>query len=180
MEKGAKGKIDKLMKFLRDTDTMADMYSKYIPKRYQKGQMRSIMVTLSLQWSKGEKLCDILNVSRYEGEEGMDNIDDTIKLLQNTISFNLPLLLKPIYAMKKPESCFLTSMQAGAFSGVVHCMIEMGILRETALFLYKELFDDNDTKKENRLELERLIRTKIKEKYKELPYWIRVQLDFLV
>ena len=180
MEKGAKGKLDRLMKFLRDTDATADMYSKYIPKRYQKGQMRSIMVGLSLQWSKGEKLCNILNAPRYDGDEGMDNIDDTIELLQNTISFNLPLLLKPIYDMKNPESCFLTCMQAGAFSSLARCMIEMGIPRETALFLYKELFDEKDSKEENRLTLEQLIRRKIRQKYKELPYWIQVQLDFLV
>lgn len=180
MEKGAKGKLDKLMKFLRDTDATADMYSKYIPKRYQKGQMRSIMVGLSLQWSNGEKLCNILNAPRYDGDEGMDNIDDTIELLQNTISFNLPLLLKPIYDMKNPESCFLTCMQAGAFSSLARCMIEMGIPRETALFLYKELFDEKDSKEENRLTLEQLIRRKIRQKYKELPYWIQVQLDFLV
>lgn len=180
MEKGAKGKLDKLMKFLRDTDATADMYSKYIPKRYQKGQMRSIMVGLSLQWSNGEKLCNILNAPRYDGDEGMDNIDDTIELLQNTISFNLPLLLKPIYDMKNLESCFLTCMQAGAFSSLARCMIEMGIPRETALFLYKELFDEKDSKEENRLTLEQLIRRKIRQKYKELPYWIQVQLDFLV
>ena len=180
MEKGAKGKIDKMMKFLRDTEATADMYNKYIPPKYQNGQMRSIMVGLSLQWSKGEKLCDILKDSRYDGDEGMDNIDDTIELLQNVISFNLPLLLKPIYDIKNPQSSFLTCMQAGAFSNIVRGMIEMGIPRETALYLYKELFGEKECKEENRLELEQIIRTKIQQEYKILPYWVQVQLDFLV
>lgn len=180
MEKGAKGKIDKMMKFLRDTEATTDMYNKYIPPKYQNGQMRSIMVGLSLQWSKGEKLCDILKESRYDGEEGMDNIDDTIELLQNVISFNLPLLLKPIYDIKNPQSSFLTCMQAGAFSNTVRGMIEMGIPRETALYLYKELFGEKECKEESRLELEQIIRTKIQQQHKKLPYWIQVQLDFLV
>lgn len=180
MEKGAKGKIDKMMKFLRDTEATTDMYNKYIPPKYQNGQMRSIMVGLSLQWSKGEKLCDILKDSRYDGEEGMDNIDDTIELLQNVISFNLPLLLKPIYDIKNPQSSFLTCMQAGAFSNTVRGMIEMGIPRETALYLYKELFGEKECKEESRLELEQIIRTKIQQQHKKLPYWIQVQLDFLV
>lgn len=180
MEKGAKGQIDKMMKFLRDTVATADMYNKYIPPKYQNGQMRSIMVGLSLQWSKGDKLCDILKESRYDGDEGMDNIDDTIELLQNVISFNLPLLLKPIYDIKNPQSSFLTCMQAGAFSNIVRGMIEMGIPRETALYLYKELFGEKECKEENRLELEQIIRTKIQHEYKILPYWVQVQLDFLV
>ena len=52
--------------------------------------MRSIMSSLSLQWANGKALCEILNNSRYEGDDGADNIDSTIELLQNTISYNLP------------------------------------------------------------------------------------------
>ncbi len=37
---------------------------------------------------------------------------------------------------------------SGAFGNVVRCMIEMEIYRETALFLYKELFDEKDSKEE--------------------------------
>lgn len=180
MEKGAKGKIDKIMRFLRDTEETSDMYSKYVPAMYQNGKMRSIMVGLSLKWANGEKLSEILSDSRYDGEDGMDNIDNTIELLQNTISFSLPLLLRPIYDMWKPESCFLTCMQAGAFSNIVRCMIEMGIPRETALFLYEELFEEKDCTEEDKLELDRIVREKVQQGYNELPYWIRVQLDFLV
>ncbi len=180
MEKGAKGKIDKIMRFLRDTEETVDMYRKYVPTMYQNGKMRSIMVGLSLKWANGEKLSEILSDSRYDGEDGMDNIDNTIELLQNTISFSLPLLLRPIYDMWKPESCFLTCMQAGAFSNIVRCMIEMGIPRETALFLYEELFKEKDCTEEDKLKLDRIIREKVQQGYNELPYWIRVQLDFLV
>ena len=180
MEKGAKGKIDKIMRFLRDTEETSDMYSKYVPDMYQNGKMRSIMVGLSIKWANGEKLREILSDSRYDGEDGMDNIDNTIELLQNTISFSLPLLLRPIYDMWKPESCFLTCMQAGAFSNIVRCMIEMGIPRETALFLYEELFDEKDCSEEDKLKLDKIVREKVQQGYSELPYWIRVQLDFLV
>jgi hypothetical protein len=180
MEKGARGKIDKLMKFLRDTDETADMYDKYVPRKYQNGKFRSIMVSLSIQWATGEKLRDILKGERYDGEEGMDNIDDTIELLQNTISFSIPLLLKPIYDMKNPDSCFLTCMQAGALCNTIRCMIEMGIPRETALYLFDEVFNKKDYERENKTELENEIRKKIKEKYIQLPYWIRTQLEFLV
>lgn len=121
-----------------------------------------------------------MNNSRYDGDEGADNIDNTIELLQNTISFNLPLLLKPLYDMKQPESPFLKCVQVGAFGVVERCMIEMGIPRESALFLYKEIFGGKEIKVEHRLELEQIIREKIRLEYKNIPYWIRVQLDFLI
>lgn len=60
------------------------------------------MVNLSIQCINGEN-SRYLKDGRYDGEEGMDNIDDTIELLQNTISFSMPLLLKPIYDMKKAD-----------------------------------------------------------------------------
>lgn len=110
-------------------DVTAEMYNKNIPSTYRKKTMRSIMSSLSLQWATGKALCEILNNSRYEGDDGADNIDSTIELLQNTISYNLPLLLKPLYDMKQSESPFLKCMQVGAFGVVERCMIEMGVPR---------------------------------------------------
>lgn len=180
MEKGAKGKLDRAMYFLRDNAATVEMYNKNIPSKYRKGAMRSIMSDLSLQWANGKALCEILNNPRYDGDKGADNIDSTIELLQNTISFNLPLLLKPLYDMKQPESPFLKCMQVGAFNAVERCMIEMGIPRETALFLYKEIFGEKEIKVEKRLDLEEIIREKIRLEYRNMPYWIQVQLDFLI
>lgn len=180
MEKGLKAKIDKVMLFLRDTKETTDMYDKYVPKDYRKGMMRGIMISQSIQWSKGTPLCEILENPRYDGEEGADNIDGTIALLQNTISFSMPLLLKPIYDMRKPESIFLTCMQAGAISNTVRCKIEMGIPRETALSLFKNEFENKECKADTKMELEDAIRDKIKVFYDELTYWTKVQLDFLL
>ena len=181
MERNAKSRLDDVLRYLRDTDETASMYNKYIPKQYKDGNKRSIMISLGLKWAKGDALNDILSGSWYEGDEGEEHIDDTIELLQNTISYGLPLLLKPIYDMKNPDSCFLTCMQLGAFDQLTRCMIEMGIPRETALFLYKKIFAGNDLKDiKNGLEIEKIVRNRIKESYYELPYWIRVQVDFLI
>ena len=40
--------------------------------------------------------------------------------------------------------------------------------------------DGKEIKVENRLELEQIIREKIRLEYKNIPYWIQVQLDFLI
>lgn len=180
MERGAKGKLDKAMRFLRENAATVEMYNKNIPQTYRKDAKRSIMTDLSLQWSNGTPLCELLADSRYDGDEGADNIDNTIELLQKTISFNLPLLLKPLYDMKQPESVFLKCMQVGAFNATERCMIEMGIPREAALFLYKEFFVDKEVKIESRSELELMVRERIRQVHRNIPYWVRVQLEFLI
>lgn len=91
-----------------------------------------------MKWSLEKSLREILSDKRYEGDSGADNIDETIELLQNAVSFSIPLLLKPIFDIKNPESCFLICMQAGAFNIPSRYMIEMGIARETAIYLYNE------------------------------------------
>ena len=82
--------------------------------------------------------------------------------------------------MKQPESPFLKCMHVGAFSVVERCIVEMGIPRESALFLYKEIFDEKEIKVENRLEFEQIIIEKIPLEYKNIPYWIQAQLNFLI
>ena len=178
-EKGAKSKMDNILKWLRDKDETAFMYKKYIPSTYQIGKARGTMVSLSLQWASGKKLCEILQQDIYKGSEGSDKIDETIELLQNTISFNLPLLLKPLYDIKNPDSCFLVCMQSGATNSISRAMIEMGIPRETSLYLYDTIFFHLNRNEQDEL-CEEAIREKIKLNYNNLPYWIQVQLSFIV
>lgn len=177
-EKGAKNKLDKILKWLRDKKETAYMYRKYIPSLYQTGQSRSIMVSLGLDWAKGIKLYNIFNNDRYKGDIGAEKIDETIELLQQTISFNLPLLLKPIYDIENPDSCFLACMQLGAINNITRAMIEMGIPRETSLYLFEKLFLDFKGNEKSELSEEN-IREIIKQHYDNLPYWIQVQLNFI-
>lgn len=177
-EKGAKNKLDKILKWLRDKEETAFMYKKYIPSLYQNGQSRSIMVSLGLHWANGIKLYDIFNNDRYKGDSGAEKIDETIELLQQTISFNLPLLLKPIYDIKNPDSCFLVCMQLGAINNITRAMIEMGIPRETSLYLFEKIFLNFKGNEKSELSEEN-IREIIKQHYDNLPYWIQVQLNFI-
>lgn len=177
-EKGAKNKLNKILKWLRDKEETAFMYKKYIPSLYQNGQSRSIMVSLGLHWANGIKLYDIFNNDRYKGDSGAEKIDETIELLQKTISFNLPLLLKPIYDIKNPDSCFLVCMQLGAINNITRAMIEMGIPRETSLYLFEKIFLNFKGNEKNELSEEN-IREIIKQHYDNLPYWIQVQLNFI-
>lgn len=179
-EKGAKEKINNALRFLRDTEETFNMYNRYIPSKYQNGKMRSIMLTLCMKWSKEKSLREILDDKRYDGNDGADNIDETIELLENTVSFGLPLLLKPVFDMKNPESTVLPCMQTGAYNIATRSMIEMGIARETSLYLFQNILLDVDLSNQEKDEIETVIRATIKENYEKLPYWIKVQVEYLI
>ena len=59
-------------------------------------------------------LSEILSGERYSGEDVTENIDNMIDTLQKIVSFNIPLLLKPIFDIFENDSIFLLCMQAGA------------------------------------------------------------------
>lgn len=182
-KRGVCAKLNRMFKFLRDTPETNVMYKKYIPKRFQKGSTRSYLLNLCMSWSNETTLFDILSSNDYQNkaeDKIEDEIEDTIETLQNTVSYRVPLLLKPIFDIKNPDSVFLSSMQAGAYRTIPKNLIEMGIPRESALFIDKNIFN-NFKIEEN--EEPFLIKEKLKkvviEKRDTLPFWINEQLDVL-
>lgn len=175
-ERGAKAKIDRMFKFMRETPETSAMYERHIPKEFRRGSKRSMLIDLCMKWSKEITLYKILLDKKYEGDNGADEIENTIYVLQNVVSFHVPLLLKPIFDIKNPESPFLICMQAGAVHPITRKMVELGIPRETAIYLYQIIYSD---KKDIENIEEKDIRKNILEKFNEFPYWIKVQLDFL-
>ena len=175
-DKDAKKKLANILKWLRDSSKTECMYYKYISNEYSSGQKRHMMCEKAIKWAKEEKLSDLLRDNYYDGEKGMDHIDDTINMLEQIVSYKLPMLLKPIYDMKLPESTFLSSLQTGAIKPITRRMIEIGIPRETAIFIDEQLFSDMNDKNEVD---EFFIRKMIKDNYNSLPYWIQVQISYL-
>ena len=174
-ERGAKTKINKAMKFLRDNEITAPVYEKYIPERYRAGRNRSWLINLSFQWANSVKLKDILDDKQYGDEDGADKIEETIEVLQNIVSYNLPLLLKPLFDMRRTENTVLSSLKSGTMNQIINEMIEMGIPRETALYLKDKFFND-DEKTDISSES---IKAILYENMPKLSKWIQVQLRFL-
>lgn len=176
LEKGAITKFDNMLKFLRDNTKTRSMYNKYIPKKYREGRTRGILKDLCINWARETPLSDILGKAIKNKINPEDIIEDTIDLLQNTISYSIPLLLKPIFDIKNPNSTFITCMQSGAYNDISKTLIEMGVPRECAIYLSKTLFNNIKLEKDN---FKENIRNILKNKIASLPYWIQVQLDFL-
>lgn len=179
-ERGAKARLDEMLKFLRDNALTNAMYLRSIPPANQHGVGRSILCSLCMDWCCEKPLAQILSGSRYNGDQATEEIDNTIDLLQNTVSFKVPILIKPIFDILRPDSIFLLCMQAGAYMPLTRSMIEIGIPRETALYLGHVCFDDKQYKHlSDKDDIESIIRTVICQKFESLPYWIQVQLSFL-
>lgn len=180
VDKGIKNKIDEMMKFLRDTPETKEMYNRYVNEKFREGRGRGIFVSNVIKWTRGISLKDILSKGKYDGEKGQDEIEDMIKVLENDIAYSFPLLLKPLFDMKNPVSNMLSSMQAGASDILTRRMIEKGVPRETAILLMDKYFTTAEKMILDSDVVERKLREAIKNHYEEYPYWVKIQLEFLV
>ena len=52
--------------------------------------------------------------------------------------------------------------------------------RETALYLYDEVFTGKQKESDDEEDLEQKIRNQLQKSFNDLPYWVQVQLDFLI
>jgi hypothetical protein len=95
-DRGARARLDEMLKFLRDNSSTSYMYNRYIPQQYREGKGRSLLCSACMDWSCEKPLSEILSGERYSGEDATEKIDGMIDTLQKIVSFNIPLLLKPI------------------------------------------------------------------------------------
>ena len=180
VKRGTKARLDDMLKFLRDNDSTSSMYIRHIPAQYRNGPGRSVLRDACMDWSCEKPLANIFSHDKFQGNDATEKIDDMIELLQGTASFSVPLLLKPIFDIFKPDSIFLLCMQTGAYKPFTRRMIEIGIPRETAIYLNTHLFENRKIETQDASIIEVEIRSAISENFDSLPYWIKVQLEFMV
>lgn len=120
-------------------------------------------------WLKGQSLKQILGGEYYDTN---DKIERTIILLQNTISFGLPMLLKPLYDMRAPGQMFLRFIEQGAYQPMIRRLIDLNIPRETAISI-DEQYDLGDP---NNIPALKFALENIQG---QLSYFDRVQLQLL-
>lgn len=126
---------------------------------------------LAEKWLKEKPLREILSSSYYS--KG-DNINTAIDILQNKISYRLPMFLQPIFDMVAPDSSFLRFIEAGAYHPVTRKLIEYSIPRETAIYLRAEYLKDIKEKDG----MSKIVST-IKGNVSKMDYWNRIQLEAL-
>jgi predicted transcriptional regulator len=71
-------------------------------------------------------------------------------------------------------------MQAGAYKAFTRRMIEMGVPRETSIYLAEKLLNKYTPNVKAEDDIESIIKNVIKKNFSSLPYWIQVQLEFMI
>lgn len=173
-KRGANHRLGNIIKYLRDNPNYSTLLDERVPKHYQKGQQRSVLCDMSMKWAGQKQLKEILKDDYYNDA---DKVEDAINLLQNTVSYDLPMLLKPLYDIKGIEATFITFLEAGAYQPIARKLIEIGIPRETAIYLYNNYFDGVKIATED---MYSTITTTIRNNQKKLPYWVIVQLSTIL
>lgn len=172
-EENLQSKLVEILKILREDSDYSYYFEKQIPSKYRRGGMLRILCSNAEKWLKSKSLKEILNRDYKENQDISESIDANIEMLQDVVSYSLPLLLKPLYDIFEPESAFLSFLQSGSYIPVVRTLIEWGIPRETAIFLHSKYLEKVDFIGENKYDNLRNELINIKNK---IPYWIKEQL----
>lgn len=178
-ERGAQNRLSDILKFLRDTESTAAMFNRYVPEGYRKGANRKILCGKSIKWASEIPLSEFLKGEYYLEGDIQTKIEDEIQMIQKTVSFDIPLLIKPVIEMKNPSSMIVSSLQAGAYKRATRKMIDIGIPRELAIRLNSMIENNPDSEKMDNYDYEQWIRAGVLKLRPTLPYWESVQLEFL-
>ena len=171
---GDKANIEKLMNIIKFMEENVQYYyKKYFKIRGNcpSGKLWNICKNANA-WLSEIKLRDILKEKYHDDSM---KIDETIGEIESLIRYGMSSLLKPLYDIKYPESSFLSFIEMGAYSPVTRAMIEMGIPRETSIYL-KETFLNHLVSADREL-LEVEILEEIKKNINNFDYWIKIQLS---
>jgi hypothetical protein len=124
---------------------------------------------MAVNWAKETPLKKLI----YD-HSNPDQVENSIEKIQNTISYGIPILLKPVYDMTIGDHSLLTFIEMGAFKPITRRLIEFNIPRETAVYLSHNYFNKNEYESDN--EIIEILKTA----YPELNYWIKTQLVSII
>lgn len=174
VKRGAESKLSEVLKYLRDNENYSALFKERIPEHYRKGKQRGILCGMAIKWAKQKPLTFILQGNHFDDA---DRVDEAINLLQNTIAYDLPMLLKPLYDVKGIEPTFITFLESGANMPIARKLIEIGVPRETAIYLYDNYFSTMRILPED---VYSTIATTIRNNQAGIPFWMKVQLPMLL
>jgi len=130
------------------------------------------LIKLALDWSQEKPLSNILATRMREVTE--DKIEDHIELINQSVCYQLPKLLKPIIGLQDNENPLLSFMEYGAHTIGVKRMIEMGISREDAILIKKTFHDSFDDKNDE--EIKKILFNNLK----TLHVWTQNQIKEII
>ncbi len=179
LDKDSKNSLISILEFFKKCPQTQTIFKESIPDGYYDDVKFNILCEYCIKWARGVKLRDILNNKYCNSEDSQEKIDEVINVIQSFVSYKIPLMIKPIFDMFEDDGVFVKSLQNGACEPVVVKLIEMGIPRETALQLHEDYFKDEFSYEGLSDDLESVLRKNIRDIKQQLPYWVKVQVDFI-
>jgi hypothetical protein len=125
-------------------------------------------------WLKEKPLSKILGTNYHNDS---DKIENTINILQNKISYGLPMLLRPLYSILAPSNPFLRCLELGAYHPIAKRLIEYSVPRETAIYLTTNFLG---SLKLDSVDFDEELLSALRDNYKSFDYWTRAQLEALM
>lgn len=122
-------------------------------------------------WLREKPLNEILNDSYFNTAE---KIEDAVKFLQERISYGLPMLLRPLYNFRVPNSSFPLFVEMGAHKPEIRKLIELNLSRETSIYLNKRY----DFKNKTSAECLGMLRAIYQEPL--VSYWHKIQIEGII
>ncbi|MFR5115390.1 DEAD/DEAH box helicase [Turicibacter sanguinis] len=177
MERGNQKKLREALKFLRENDKYQSIYYKHMPNQYCRGKGLTKVCGHADKWANQTPLREILDTNSNKDNIG-EILEESIVILQQVVSYTIPLLLAPLYDIKYRSNSYLACLESGSNTSAIKQMIEMGIPRETSLYLHTNYL--NDIKYSTDENLYELIIDRLRSIYIKLPYWIAIQIEYLM
>ncbi|EPA3406605.1 DEAD/DEAH box helicase [Yersinia enterocolitica] len=113
-------------------------FKRYISKDINDNFIYSVCISAT-QWCRETPLKNILEERDFTQSDDLSkSIDDAIKIITRTVSYGLPMLLKPLSELNGVDSNLLSSIENGAYSIETKNLINQGIPRDTAIYLNKK------------------------------------------
>lgn len=137
--RGAADNIEKLL--IKIFSILPAQAIHYLHTKEKGHNMPMMLAISSVDWANEKPLNKLLD-TKY-AKENSNNTEKAISNFQNTISYGIPALLSPIYAMFSPNSILLGAIERGAHQAGSIAQINNNVPRETAIAVTRNAKDRN-------------------------------------
>lgn len=165
------GAVNNLNKLLIKIFSILPEQSQHYVKTHDVDKMSLMLSISAIEWANETPLRRLLD-SDY-ARSSSDNTENAISTYQNTVSYGLPALLSPVYALYAPKSIILPAIERGAHQPGIVAQINNNIPRETAIAVMGRAKKNGESLTNMPEVIEYLKRTKI-------PYWSAIQYRHVV
>lgn len=148
-------------------------YKRYISKEMNESFIYSVCINAT-KWCRETPLKNILEERDFSTSDDISkSIDDAIKIITRTVSYGLPMFLKPLADLGDKEKNILSNIENGTYTAVTKTLMNQGVPRDTAIYLNTKFINNNPEFSMNH------VIKKVESDDDNSNYWILKQIEHL-